>query len=91
MQIVQLYIDDQRVELFEDETITITQTLKNAKDIDKLFTDFTQSFTVPASKDNNKIFKHYYNDSIVDGFDARKKVAGRIELNNVLFKKGKRS
>jgi len=89
MQIVQLYIDDQRVELFEDETITITQTLKNAKDIDKLFTDFTQSFTVPASKDNNKIFKHYYNDSIVDGFDARKKVAGRIELNNVLFKKGK--
>ena len=89
MQQVQLYIGDSRVELFDDETITITQTLKNAKDVDKIFTDFTQSFTVPASKENNKIFEHYYNSDIVDGFDARKKVAARIELNHILFKKGK--
>ena len=88
MQQVQLYIGDSRVELFDDETITITQTLKNAKDVDKIFTDFTQSFTVPASKENNKIFEHYYNSDIVDGFDARKKVAARIELNHILFKKG---
>jgi hypothetical protein len=89
MQQVQLYIGDSRVELFEDETITITQTLKNAKDVDKIFTDFTQSFTVPASKENNKIFEHYYNSDIVDGFDARKKVAAHIDLNHILFKKGK--
>jgi hypothetical protein len=89
MQQVQLYIGDNRVELFDDETITITQTLKNAKDVDKIFTDFTQSFTVPASKNNNKIFEHYYNSDIVDGFDARKKVTAHIELNHILFKKGK--
>lgn len=89
MQQVQLYIGDNRVELFDDETITITQTLKNAKDVDKIFTDFTQSFTVPASKENNKIFEHYYNSDIVDGFDARKKVVAHIELNHILFKKGK--
>ena len=89
MQQVQLYIGDSRVELFDDETITITQTLKNAKDVDKIFTDFTQSFTVPASKENNKIFEHYYNSDIVDGFDARKKVVAHIDLNHILFKKGK--
>ena len=89
MQQVQLYIDNERVDLYDDETITITQTIKNAKDVEKIFMDFTQSFTVPASKPNNKIFKHYYNSDITGGYDGRKKVSARIELNYLPFKKGK--
>ena len=89
MQQVQLYIDNERVDLYDDETITITQTIKNAKDVEKIFMDFTQSFTVPASKTNNKIFKHYYNSDITGGYDGRKKVSARIELNYLPFKKGK--
>lgn len=89
MQIVQLYIDNQRVELFEDENITLTQTIQNVKDISKVFTDFSKSFTIPASKENNKIFKHYYNFDINNGFDARKKASARIELNSIPFKEGK--
>lgn len=79
----------ERVELFKDESVTITQSIQNVKDIEKVFTAFTQSFSVPASKTNNKIFKHYYNFDIVGGFDARKKVAATIELNSMPFQTGK--
>ena len=89
MQNIELYIEGQRLDLFEDESVSLTQTIKNARDVAKVFTDFTQTFNVPASKTNNKIFKHFYNFDIVDGFDARIKVAGTIELNSFPFKDGK--
>jgi len=88
MQELQLYISGTRVDLFKDETVSITQTIKNVKDISKTFTDFTQSFTVPASRINNKFFKHYYNFDISGGFDARDKVSAEIQLNFIPFKKG---
>ena len=56
---VQLYIESEdgvmtEIELFQDESITLTQTLQNIKDISKVFTDFSKTFSVPASKSNNK-------------------------------------
>jgi hypothetical protein len=88
MQEIQLYIGSERVELFKDETISLTETIQNVRDVAKVFTDFTKTFTIPASKKNNKIFKHYYNYDIINGFDARLKTSGRIELNGINFKKG---
>ena len=89
MRRLQLYIEDQRVDLFKDESVSLTQTIKNVKDLKKVFTEFTQTFSVPASSVNNKIFKHYYNFDISGGFDARKKSAARLELNDLPFKDGK--
>ena len=88
MQKTQLYIQGQRVDMSENPNITITDTLKNVKNIDKVFTEFSQTFSVPASKTNNKIFKHYYNSDIVGGFDARIRATAEIELNSIPFKKG---
>jgi hypothetical protein len=88
MQTIELYIQGQRVELFKDESVSLTQSIQNAKDPAKIFTDFSKSFTIPASKTNNKIFKHYYNFDIVGGFDARVKVPANIELNSLQFRKG---
>ena len=93
MQIIQLYIGNERVDLFKDESVEMTQSIKDVRDIGKVFTDFTKRFTVPASANNNKIFKHYYNYDIVisatSGFDARKKQSASIQLNHLPFKKGK--
>ena len=89
MQKIQLYIEGQRVDMFSDESVNITQSIQNVKDISKIFTDFTKTFSVPASKINNKIFKHYYNFDIVGGFDGRKKKDSNIELNSLPFRKGK--
>ena len=88
MQKLQLYIEGQRVEMFDDESVTITQSIQNVKDIGKIFTDFSRTFSLPASKANNKIFKHYYNFDIVNGFDARIKKSSNIELNNLPFRDG---
>ena len=88
MQKVQIYVGSERLELFKDETVSITQSIQNIKDISKIFTEFTQSFTIPASPTNSKIFTHYYNYNIVGGFDARRKVSSSIELNYLPWKNG---
>jgi hypothetical protein len=38
--------------------------VQNIQDISKVFTDFTQSFTVPATAWNNAIFSHYYRTDV---------------------------
>ena len=89
MKQIQLYIEDQRVELFKDESIVLTQTVQNVKDVGKVFTPFSRSFTVPASKTNNKIFKHFYNFNIIGSVDPRLRMDARIDLNHSRFEKGK--
>jgi hypothetical protein len=91
MRRLQLYIGTERVDLFKDESVSLTQTIKNVKDLAKVFTEFTQTFSVPASSVNNKIFKHYYNFDISGGFDARIKADAKLELNDLPFKDGKDS
>jgi hypothetical protein len=89
MRRLQLYIGTERVDLFKDESVSLTQTIQNVKDIAKVFTEFTQTFAVPASRKNNIIFQHYYNFDIDFGFDARNKADARLELNDLPFKNGK--
>jgi hypothetical protein len=89
MQNIQLYIEGNRMDMFKDESVSLTQTIQNVKDIAKVFTNFTKTFSLPASKGNNKVFEHYYNYDIVNGFDARVKKNSTIELNYLPFEKGK--
>jgi hypothetical protein len=89
-----LYIKDndgnyQQMEMFSDETITITSKIQDVRDISKVFTDFTQPFTVPASKENNKVFQHWYNYDIDEGFDNRTKKDALLELDYSPYKRGK--
>jgi len=86
---VSVYTEDERVDQFKDESVSFTQTIQNVKDLKKIFTEFTKTFSLPASKKNNKIFKHYYNFHIDNGFDARKKVNAALELNDIPYKTGK--
>jgi hypothetical protein len=85
---VDLYIDGQKADLFQDESIEINLSTQNIKDISKVFGDFTNSFSIPASPANNAIFKHYYNVDVYGGFDAKLRVDAFIEVNNNLFRAG---
>lgn len=85
---LQLFVEGVEVDLFDDESVTLTQSIQDVKDIEKVFTDFSRTFNVPASKNNNKLFKHFYNPYII-GFDARYKKDAELYLNYKLFKKGK--
>jgi chitodextrinase len=76
------------VDFFDFESIELTSTVQDFRDISKVFTDYSKTFNLPASKTNNRIFKHYYNASIVNGFDARIKQRAEIHINGILFKVG---
>ena len=78
---VQLYIENNRVDLFDDEAIQLTSTIQDVRDISKVFADYSKTFTVPANERNNKIFKHFYNPDI-EGFDGTVKKPAKIELKN---------
>ena len=80
--------DFERVDLMEEDLISLTQVIQDVKSIDKVFTDFSQTFNLPASKTNNKLFKYWYNPD-VQGFDNQIMANARIELNHFAFKEGK--
>ena len=90
MQIVQLYVEGERVDMFQDESITISDSIANVKDISKIYTTYSRQFTLPASKTNNRIFKHYYNFDITENtFDARFRVSAYLNVNGIRYKDGK--
>jgi hypothetical protein len=64
MNKVDIYVNDFRLDLFNDEEISINLSVQNVQDISKTFTDFTQSFTVPATPRNNEIFGFYGNTNV---------------------------
>jgi len=78
-----------KLDLFSDEKISVNSSIQNISDISKTFSDYSQSFTVPASKNNNKIFKHWYNNDIDFGYDQRRRSDAYIELDSILFRNGK--
>ena len=86
---VNIYIQGQLIEQYADEAIEITSSVLDVGDLTKNTGDFSKTFTVPASSSNNKYFQHWYNASIDDGFDARTKVEGSIDIDGVPFKSGK--
>ena len=89
MRTVQIYINDKILDLFDDENIVVNSTIQNVSDIAKVFTDFSQQFTVPATKRNNDIFQHYYNNDVDGTFQAKERQPARIDINFTPFRKGK--
>ena len=99
---IYIYVDGvaNRIELFGDEKISVVSSIQNFSDLGKLFTDYSNSFTIPASKHNNAIFRHWYESAVgetdldapqnVDGaFDHRIKYYGFIEIDTIPFRDGK--
>ena len=95
MIVVGLYIKNlstskyDRVELFNDEKISVTSSVQNINDISKTLSDYSQTFTVPATKNNNAIFKYWYENSLYTQFSTLKKADAYIELDTIPFRVGK--
>ncbi len=90
----QIYIDVPnegltRLELFNDENIEVVSSVQNIADISKVFTDFSQSFTVPASTINNRIFQHFYNSDFDGNIDHQLRRNAAIEIDLIPFRTGK--
>lgn len=95
-RIVDIYVesisgsgDYLKLELFNDEKIDINLSVQNIQDISKVYTDFTQSFTVPASANNNAIFEHFYQSDVnaINNYNVRRLAYIHIDLTP--FRSGK--
>ena len=62
---VNLFINGELLDQYKDESVDIVSSVLDVSDITKNTGDYSKSFTVPASKNNNRIFKHWYNASIL--------------------------
>ena len=85
---IEIYIGDRRLDLFKDENIKLTSALNDIEKLSNVFNDFTQSFTVPATVNNNEIFQYYYDLDYDNTFNANIRVDAYLELNTVPFRYG---
>ena len=82
-------LDYFKLELFNDEKISVSSTIQNISDLSKIFTDFSQGFTIPCSPYNNKIFQHFYQNDVNATFDYQNRHEAYIEVDTILFRRGK--
>jgi hypothetical protein len=75
-------------DLDDNVNIVLNDSIKDAKDVGKVMTAYTNQFKLPASKKNNRIFKYFHNHNVLNGFDARRKHEAIIKLNGFDYKKG---
>ena len=74
------------IDLFEDESVNVNFKLKDLNDISKVFSTYSQDFTVPASGNNNRVFNYFFETDLVRvrsrGLNAK------IFVNDNLFRTG---
>ena len=101
-RIVDVYVESisgsgnySKLELFNDEKIELTSSIQNIQDISKVYTDFTQSFTIPASPINNAILHHFYQSDVdiattngVYQWNFNFRIRAKIEVGLAPFRTG---
>lgn len=85
----ELFVDNIKLPLFEGQNVNINDTIRDVRDISKIFTPYSTELVIPASSKANQLFRHYYRLDILNGFDARYKIDCIIKLNGIDYKKGK--
>lgn len=84
---LEIYIDGVEVDQFKDESVTVKKSAKSFRDVKKIFTDLSKSFSIPTSKHNNKLFKHIYRVD-TNAIDSRALIPAKLKLNGVDFRSG---
>lgn len=94
---VELFINNEQLDTYADEAISITTKATDIKDVSKIFDDFSREFSVPASGLNNTILSRFPDSSIIEPpfgdpdyvyREYREKQRASIIVDGVLYKKG---
>ena len=88
MRTVQVYIEGQRLDLFKDEIVSVTSKQQDVQDISKVFTDYSQSFSVPSTPKNDSIFQHFYQNDVNSTIDHNIRRNAYIEIDLTTFRTG---
>ena len=73
----------------ENFPLALTYLISDGRDLESRFGDFSKSFDVPATKNNNKLFDNIYNSKIDDTKDIVGLKDCRILIDTVDFFRGK--
>ena len=94
MNIVEVYVETVKgsgkyelLEGFDDESINMKIFAKDYNDLSKVFTPFSQTFTVPAQGKNGRLLKFFLDTDVRKGNISRLFNA-KIYINKELYKTG---
>lgn len=96
-RVVDIYVESvagsgnySKLELYNDEKIEVTSSIQNVQDISKVFTDYSQSFTIPASTINNSLLHHFYQSDVdTTDYNPNIRLLAYIEIDLTPFRSGK--
>lgn len=80
---VELFIKGKPVELFTDEAIEITLQARNYGDLNKIFSDYSQPFDIPATKNNNELLNHWYEQGNLTGINAHNGIVATLSISGI--------
>lgn len=86
---VRIFVEGMVLDLFDDETISVNSSVQNINDISKVYTDFSQGFSIPATKNNNRIYQYFYESDVDSTIDQNIRRSAVIEIDNTFFRRGK--
>lgn len=79
---IALYVNGQAVELHSDEATEVTLQNRSVRELNRIFADYSKSFLIPATENNNKILQHWYEQGI-DGLNAAKSIPAHISIRGI--------
>lgn len=89
MRDVKIFVEGLPLDLFDDEQIILESSVQNVQDISKVFSDFSQSFTVPCTPNNNSISEFFYDYDLNGVIDHNIRRLSFIEIDGIPFRTGK--
>jgi len=79
----------QELDTFGNENINLTLQIDDVRDIESKNASYSKDFNLPATKNNNKFFEHYYNvDRYKTNFNVYKNVKAFLYSEDVLVLEG---
>jgi len=86
---ISVRVQNRYLDLYGDETISIKSGLKDYRALGQTRADYSNQFTIPATNNNNDIFKHYFNADYASSDDLRQPlIPVHIEIDSLPFKQG---
>lgn len=88
---VQIFIKGKKIDLYKDENIFYENNLQDLDNLSAVFSDSTNSFTIPATKRNNQLFNNWFeiNYGLTPQFNAQKRVEAYIEIETIPYRYGR--
>ena len=89
---LQIYIYDStgakyELDLYEEEPLKLTLSAEEIGDIPVVNSAFSKQFRIPATQNNSRVFKWWYEVNTVD-FDVTQRIAAEIHVDGVFYKSG---